>query len=31
VAAAVELVGGEAGDRGLAGLVNNAGIAVAAP
>jgi NAD(P)-dependent dehydrogenase (short-subunit alcohol dehydrogenase family) len=31
VAAAAELVGGEVGDRGLAGLVNNAGIAVAAP
>ena len=31
VAAAVELVGGEVGERGLAGLVNNAGIAVAAP
>jgi NAD(P)-dependent dehydrogenase (short-subunit alcohol dehydrogenase family) len=31
VAAAGELVGGEVGDRGLAGLVNNAGIAVAAP
>jgi NAD(P)-dependent dehydrogenase (short-subunit alcohol dehydrogenase family) len=31
VAAAAELVGSETGDRGLAGLVNNAGIAVAAP
>jgi NAD(P)-dependent dehydrogenase (short-subunit alcohol dehydrogenase family) len=31
VAAAAELVGGEVGERGLAGLVNNAGIAVAAP
>ena len=31
VAAAAELAGGEVGDRGLAGLVNNAGIAVAAP
>jgi NAD(P)-dependent dehydrogenase (short-subunit alcohol dehydrogenase family) len=31
VAAAAELVGGEVGQRGLAGLVNNAGIAVAAP
>jgi NAD(P)-dependent dehydrogenase (short-subunit alcohol dehydrogenase family) len=31
VAAAAALVGGEAGHRGLAGLVNNAGIAVAAP
>jgi NAD(P)-dependent dehydrogenase (short-subunit alcohol dehydrogenase family) len=31
VAAAAALVDGEAGDRGLAGLVNNAGIAVAAP
>jgi NAD(P)-dependent dehydrogenase (short-subunit alcohol dehydrogenase family) len=31
VAAAAELVGSEAGDRGLVGLVNNAGIAVAAP
>jgi NAD(P)-dependent dehydrogenase (short-subunit alcohol dehydrogenase family) len=31
VAAAAELVGGQVSDRGLAGLVNNAGIAVAAP
>ena len=31
VAAAAELVTGEVGGRGLAGLVNNAGIAVAAP
>jgi len=31
VAAAAELVSGEVGDRGLDGLVNNAGIAVAAP
>lgn len=31
VAAAAELVDSEVGDRGLAGLVNNAGIAVAAP
>jgi NAD(P)-dependent dehydrogenase (short-subunit alcohol dehydrogenase family) len=31
VATAAELVGGEVGERGLAGLVNNAGIAVAAP
>lgn len=31
VAATAELVGGEVDDRGLAGLVNNAGIAVAAP
>jgi NAD(P)-dependent dehydrogenase (short-subunit alcohol dehydrogenase family) len=31
VAAAAELVSSEVGDRGLAGLVNNAGIAVAAP
>jgi NAD(P)-dependent dehydrogenase (short-subunit alcohol dehydrogenase family) len=31
VAATAELVSGEVGDRGLAGLVNNAGIAVAAP
>jgi NAD(P)-dependent dehydrogenase (short-subunit alcohol dehydrogenase family) len=31
VAAAAGLLGGEVGDRGLAGLVNNAGIAVAAP
>jgi NAD(P)-dependent dehydrogenase (short-subunit alcohol dehydrogenase family) len=31
VAAAAELVGGEVDERGLAGLVNNAGIAVAAP
>jgi NAD(P)-dependent dehydrogenase (short-subunit alcohol dehydrogenase family) len=31
VAATAELVGGEVDDRGLTGLVNNAGIAVAAP
>jgi NAD(P)-dependent dehydrogenase (short-subunit alcohol dehydrogenase family) len=31
VAAAAELVAGEVGERGLAGLVNNAGIAVAGP
>src|SRR4029453_8435311 len=31
VATAAELVGGEVGDRGLAGLVNNPGVAVAPP